>query len=193
MGQSTSRRAAPAGIKPWALVTLCVDAGEHCGVAIYDHGVYFDSGHGDGYDPTFIAHWIGTAVFVAQQRELPLVLVTERPPAGGRAFKGRTPAGPASVEGSRKLWKKLWHKHTETVTRRQVFVYPATWRAAVLGTLINPQPRERLRASVEKWNNASRAADMSQDEAAAVCIGVWASNAQRVAKVLPQRLRLCVS
>lgn len=182
-----------AGIRPWASVVLSVDPGDKCGVAIYNHGVYYDSAVGDGYDPTFIAMWIGQAVFVAQQCDEPLVLVLEKPPAGGRGFGNRSPLGAGSVQGSRKLWKKLWTKHTETVSRYVVDVYPPCWRSRVLGTIIDPQPRERLRAAIEKHGDASRAGVFSQDEAAAVCIGVWASNAPEVADVLPVKLRLCAS
>jgi hypothetical protein len=189
------KQRAPAGVKPWAVVTLNVDAGEHCGVSIYDHGVYYDSGHGNGYDAEWISGWIEPAVFVAQSRQLPLVLVLEIPPGGGRPYKGtnRSPAGAASVTGSCKLWRARWAKNVETVTRYTANVYPVTWRSAVLSTIINPQPRERLRAAVEKFNDASRASEMSQDESAAICIGVWSSNAPEVARVLPERLRLCAS
>lgn len=195
MSSRPKRKPAPAariaGYKPWAAVTLCVDAGEKCGVAIYDHGIYWDSGYGDGYDASWIQMWICSGAFVAEQRELPLVLVLEKPPAGGRAFPGRSPAGPASVIGSRKLWRKQWNKNADTVNRYVVDVYPPSWRGPVLGTVINPQPRERLRAAVEKHNDARRAEQMEPNEAAAICIGVWSSNAPDVAAVLPRKLRQC--
>lgn len=196
MSSRTRKRRKPvAGVRPWAAVTLAVDPGDHCGCAIYDHGTYYDSGVGDGYDVEFIRKWIERGVFVADKRELPLVLVLEKPPAGGRPYKGtnRSPLGAASVIGCRKLWRRQWGRHADTVARYVVDVFPSSWRSAVLGTLINPQGRERLRAAVEKHNDATRAAKFSQDEAAAICIGVWASNAAEVAAVLPEKLRTCAS
>lgn len=191
MSAAKKARVVP-GYKPWAAVTLNVDGGEHCGVSVYDSGTYFDSGHGDGYDPAWIDEWIVRGVMHAEAMELPLVLVLEKPPAGGRPYKGtkRAPAGAASVTGSCKLWRRRWRRNPDTVTKRLVEVYPPTWRGAVLGSLIDPQPRERLRAAIEKWGNAAKQDKMEQNESAAICIGIWSSNAGEVAKALPQKLRL---
>lgn len=192
-----------AGVKPWSCVTLSVDPGERCGVAIYDHGVYYDSACGDGYDTAFIAHWICEALFVARRWGVPLVLVLEKPPAGGRPFMARGAArsrhgtrfqaiaGMGSVIGCRKLWQRTWTKAQGTVGRYVVDVYPPTWRAPVLGTLVNVAPRERVRASIEKYGKAADGGvrGMPQDECAAICIGIWASNAPKVLAVLPAKLR----
>jgi hypothetical protein len=186
------------GVKPWACVTLNVDCGESCGVAIYNQGVYYDSGHGDGYSDSWIAGWLERALFVMRRTNLPLVLVLEKPPMGGKPYPAtknkpqRSPAGAASVLGCRKLWLRVWNRSDGVCKRYHIDVVPPTWRGPVLGSLVDPQPRERLRASIEKHNNASMAKIMQQDECAAICIGVWSSNAEPVAAVLPKKLRLRV-
>lgn len=200
MSRKRAKLVLPPGVKPWACVTLCVDPGESCGVAIYDQGVYYDSGCGDGFDAKFHERWIAEALFVGRRWGVPVVLVMEQPPAGGKPFKVggrvRSIAGTGSVIGCRKLWQRSWSKYEGTVTRYVVHVYPPTWRAPVLGTLINPAPREAMRASMEKYGNATagRARGQPPDECAAICIGIWASNARQVLAVLPKRLQLkCVS
>lgn len=166
---------------PWKCLVLAVDPGEHCGVAIYRRGFYIDSAHGHGFDPAFIDAYIGHAVFYAQAVELPLVLVLERPPKGGQAFKGRSPEGPASVIGCRKLWRSRWAAHDGTVRRLVCDVYPVTWRSRVLGITRGP---ELGTAELGRARQLVRRELSSRDEAAANLIAEWASRAGRVGQLL---------
>lgn len=176
----------PARLVAWSCVVLAVDPGEKCGVAIFWRGGYVDSRAIDGYDPKAIAYWITNANWYANALshlydcKVPVVLVLEKPPRGGQAFEGRSPAGPASVIGCRKLWQHMWRELAK-VKRLRCDVYPVSWRAAMLGMVGGPllKRMEGLRANAIAGKHMH-----SHDEAVAVLIGAWASRAGEVGLVL---------
>jgi len=171
----------PATFKPWPCVTLSVDPGESCGVAIFQRGKYVDSSHGDGYDTRWVEQWISNALFYADALGLPTVLILEEPPRGGAAYAGRNVLGAGSVIGCRKVWLHAWMA-APVVKRRRVSVYPQSWRAPLFGTSRNTAPQEALHAGRAKFGFQSV---VQADEAAAICIGSWASVAGQVGAVLP--------
>lgn len=172
--------AAPPSYRPWSCCVLAVDPGEHCGVSVFCRGAYVDSGMCDGFDVQAIERWVANARYFAQAVRLPLVLVLEKPPKGGAAFAGRSPAGPASVMGCRKLWRRTWQR-MDVVTRLRCDVYPVTWRSQVLAITRGPllERNEALRARLL----AGRVLG-SHDEAVAVLIGEWGSHAAVVGELL---------
>jgi hypothetical protein len=184
----------PSSQVPLRCLVLAVDPGERCGWAIYHRGAYVDSGHLHGYDPAAIAEVIRNAQFFASTMHRPLVLVLEKPPKGGAAFAGRSPAGPASVIGCRKLWQHVWRERGGK-KRFRIDVYPVSWRARVLGMTSGPllKRMERLRA-----NELAGKDVMSHDEAVAILIGTWGSYAGEVGFTLggvirPTEESLCKS
>lgn len=169
---------------PWRCTVLAVDPGESCGVAVWTGGEYVSSGVCDGYFSSEIVGWLGVAQRAAMEANLPLVLVMEKPPMGGRAYRGRNLYGSASVMGSRKVWAKVWGASVYTVSSRVVNVLPQVWRSRVLGVTGGPLLESREVAAARRF--AGR--EMQQrDEAAAVCIGCWASHAGEVGAKLRGR------
>lgn len=167
--------------RPWPCVTLCSDPGERCGVSVFRVGSYVDSGFGDGFDAAFMTRWIGHAAIFARALSLPLVLVLEQPPKGGRPYEGRGPLGVASVIGSRKVWLHTWKHSAITRTKLRCNVYPVTWRARVLGIT----PGDGLeRAEFLRAMHLARKPLISRDEAAAILIGEWSCRAGVVGALL---------
>lgn len=172
---------APDSYRPWPCMVLSVDPGEQCGVAVHRAGLYVDSGNGDGYDSDFIGRWIDNAAHFARSIALPLVLVLEKPPAGGRAYAGRNLLGSASVIGCRKQWLRLWTRHVHVRKRHRCDVLPQTWRSRVLGVTQGPQLELHEMMGAARISGRST---RSRDEAAAILIGQWASRAAPVGAVL---------
>lgn len=165
----------------WQCVTLCVDPGEHCGVAVFRVGKYVDSGHGDGFDLDFIGRWISRTALYARKLELPLVLVREKPPKGGMPYEGRNAFGGASVLACRKLWQRAWKQCPVVRTRLSCDVYPVTWRARILGITSGEQLE---RAEFRRAAQLAQRPLTSRDEAAACVIGEWSCFAGAVGAVL---------
>lgn len=171
---------APGAFHPWPCVVLAVDPGAHCGVAMYMRGKCVESGFFDGFDVTAIWRWLGAAQCVAQANGLPLLLAMEAPPMGGAPYPGRSPEGVGSMIGCRKVWLYTWQERA-AIKRLRCDVYPVTWRARVLGLTRGPllETTELLHGSRLAGNDVK-----SRDQAAAVCIGAWASHAPEVGRVL---------
>lgn len=172
-------------MRPLQCYTLAVDPGVHCGVAIYGRGKYIDSSHGDGYSVEWIRRWIDAARYFARVEGLPLVLVLEKPPRGGGAFFGRSPEGPASVIGSRRLWLHEWAE-LGMPAGMHCDVYPVTWRARILGMTSGPvlERAELVRASGIMCRPLQ-----SRDEAAATLIGEWSCRSGAIAALLSSAKR----
>lgn len=150
---------------------LAVDPGESSGWAIYVHGGLVASGECDvfGHDPEWV---IGS--FLAC--EGPHVVVVERPFMV--RFGTQVAVGAGDV---------IWRRHAERagLGRRIVRVYPATWRARVTG--MSNAKREAARAVEQE--HAARVAGraVGPDQAAAICIGLWAIRAGEVAAKIPKK------
>jgi len=180
----------PPSLKPLPCVILAVDPGESCGVSIWQHGQYVSSGVCDGYLQTEMFVWLNRAERVAARLSLPIVLVRELPPMGGRGYRrggsvqrSRNLYGAASVLGSRKVWQKVWEASEYTVSGKRVDVLPQTWRRFVLGTVGGPLLE---RVELDYATRVIGRAPATRDEAAAVGIGRWACHAGEVVAKLPK-------
>lgn len=183
-------------VKAFDGVIVAIDPGEHCGWAIYRRDACVDSGSCNGFAADVALKVLAAAQFFADVLEQPLVMVMEKPPAGGRAYAGRNAMGAGSVMVSRKLWRNAWRAHCAAMRARgkvmgaplprvghRADVYPQSWRSAVLGVTYGPhlQDAEWTRAAGVMGKPANR---VSRDEVAAVLIGLWAARAPVVHQLL---------
>lgn len=180
-------RTAPARvghILAWHCVTLCVDTATRSGWAIRARGRLLFSGELDTRDEDELNEIVGIlASNSACQAFSAKVLVLER------AWGTRTNVL-LSLGASHERWRAAWRRAGYPASR-VVKVYPASWRAKVLGGGAHAMPREQVRpielASAQAEVGAS--CDVGPDEAAAICISRWAAIAPAVGKVLPARVR----
>lgn len=179
MKRATKRKPSPvlASIVPHHCVVVAVDPGETSGWAIFVHGVLVDSGELPASSIRVIENVIEEARWIAASRELPLVLVRERPFGG---TMGRNSSGASRV------WKACWDS-ADVVRSRSVAVYPSTWRSRVLGRGWGNRKREVVRPEEQRVAKLiAGKATVGADESAAVCIGRWACHALEVAAKLPK-------
>lgn len=193
--KSTRKPKPPPSLTPWPCVALAVDTARLSGWSIFEHGHYRDSGITKADDFYGIGVLCARAVFDARHSDprMAAVLVLERPSHGNLG----TTVGLGKAHG---VWEAAW-KEAGGAKRRIVRVYPATWRAAVLGMTrgegSNPTARERHLAAIELGTASSLSnkcqlysdgrRQLTRDEAAAICIGRWACHAGEVGAVLPKR------
>ena len=117
---------------------------------------------------------------------LPCVLVLERPfgQARGKARGGS--------DKGRELWRACW-RECGGVMKRILSVYPSVWRSQALGKGYGSAARGDARAREQVVANkikldaeAVGMTDAGEDEAPAICIGVWSAHAGVVGAVLPK-------
>jgi len=173
------KRKAPPVHRPWQATVIAVDPGKVSGWAIFRHGTYMTSGLLKRTDNVGMSEVADTAVALAKSLGVPAVLVLEYHPWAGT---GNARAG---LEAAREAWRIAWRQaggHVGKVVNANV----ATWRGNVLGVTRGPMV---LLYEREHARRLTRKADVSQDEAAAIGIGVWASRAGEVGAVLPKSAR----
>jgi len=123
------------------------------------------------------------AARLSEALELPLVVVAENWTAGGWRSA-------ASMMGTGAAWG-VWLGALGEIgqpKRRIVRVNTQTWRKAVLG--MNARAgHDALKAAARARALTLVGRDVGDDEADAICIGVWASYAEDVAEVVPKRWR----
>lgn len=170
---STSRkkpkpRPAPSYL-PHACVLLAVDCARMSGWCIMLDGSYHSSGQVDCMRNHIAAAEITARVVqLAKEQCRKCVLVFERP------FRGTTQGG---FSGH---WRSAW-RASGGVQSREVGVYPASWRARVLGS----GSLKRDAAQEREMRVASIVAPViGQDEAASVCIALWGVRAGEIGKLL---------
>jgi len=176
----------PASPTPWPAAVLAVDPGESCGVCLMVRGEFVDSGHGYGFSPEFMDSWIERSAELAAGERLKLVLVMEKPMAGGRAFPGRNPATGGVVIGCRKLWLARWKKSAKTVSKYVVSVYHSTWRARILG-MGRGGGQVLIAAERNRAQTVSTQPATAHDESVARLIALWGSRAGEVGALLPKK------
>lgn len=161
-------------LTPHDAAVLAIDPGETSGWAIWVRGTLRGQGTCDdvfGELPAvLVQHFL---------REFgPHVAVIERPFLV--RFANQTNIGTAD---------RIWRKRLEEagLARRSVRVYPASWRARVLGKGWASASRDLVRAreAVVACELAG-VRSLHPDAAAAVCIGRWGSFAGEVGAVLPR-------
>jgi hypothetical protein len=172
-------------LTPWPCVVLAVDTASVSGWSIRAGRNQRELGEADTRDHAALTHIVRWALQYAERRREPLVLVLERPFGGER----HTLAG---LERAAERWMVAWRQLGQP-TKRVVRVYPSTWRARVLGGQFVAAKREYVRrwellVAERVLRNASgfeaEAEDLTNDEAAAVLIGIWAARAGVVGKAL---------
>jgi hypothetical protein len=159
----------PPSYTPHPCVVLTSDCAKVSGWCIMLYGSYHSSGQVDCMRHHAAALEIcARATALAKAHNCKAVLVFERP------FRGTVQGG---FSGH---WRSAW-RAAGGVKTREVGVYPASWRARVLGSA----RLKRDAAQEREVRVASLVAPMvGQDECAAVCIALWAIRAGAIGKVL---------
>jgi hypothetical protein len=164
---------------PWLdAVIFAVDTAQVSGWCSMLHGVVLGHGEVDVLNQTDTPEYLcRRMVNYATDRSLPSVLVYERP------FRGTSQGQYVG------LWKAAWVAAGGRKAA-MVGVYPATHRARVLGGKYASAKREVVKqAEIRLAAGVTGQRDVGPDEAAAVCIALWASHAGEVADKLPKRRR----
>ncbi len=166
----------PASLTAHACTVLAIDPGETSGWAIWSKGILRGYGTCDvfGDSPAaLIRH-----VLSRYEHQGPHCAVIERPFLV--RFGTQTNIGTAD---------RIWRKRLEEagLARRIVRVYPASWRARVLGKSWASASRDLVRAREQVVaGGIAETTLIHPDAAAAVCIGRWGSFAGEVGAVLPR-------
>jgi hypothetical protein len=169
----------PASPTPHDCWLLCVDTAEVSGWSIWRNG-NLDS-HGEMNVLRHSPEALLRDVFVRSSGE-PVVLVLEKP------FFGTSQGQYIG------LWKYYFLQVFGQARRRRIVsVYPSQWRARVLPS----GGGRRDRDSARRQERAIAALEVDcrpigDDEAAAICIGLWARLAGEVAAKLPKKITKAV-
>ena len=167
-----------ASLKPWPCFVLAIDPGKSSGWSIWFNGDYIESGECSSYDDPELTKVVALVIHLAQEAQVPSALVLEKHPwLGSERAK-------ASLEASRGIWKAKWIA-CGGVKARVRDVNVGTWRKQLLGkgrgADVVAEEQRRAKAIAKR--------DVGTDEAAAVCIGKWASMSALVGDSLPKRFR----
>jgi hypothetical protein len=148
------------------------------GWSIWDHGQLVSSGE------VGIDDWITLTRICerAMERGETCVLVLERP------FGGSNSGTLMALGAAHHAWRKAW-KLTGGSSRKIVRVDVSTWRSQVLGMTRGPGLQQRERETALSFKGGS---DVGPDEAAAICIGRYATHAGEIGAVLSARIRKAV-
>lgn len=188
-----ARRAGPVGATaasavPWECVVLAVDTATRSGWSVRVAGKQSSFGEADTLDPGALDYIVSWALYQADARGLPLVLVLEAPWGGPMPML-------LALGAARERWLVAWRRH-RLFASRIVKVQPSTWRSAVLGREWASAPRAEVRRHEQAVATAMMRGEMGGelrrngdremrgDEAAAVLIGRWAERAQVVGRAL---------
>jgi hypothetical protein len=168
---------------PHDCVVLAIDTASNSGWSIWQCGQFYSSGETKVMDHGKLVLIVEQAVEAALGARLTakqVVLVLERPFAGNAWTQ-------QSLGASRHAWLSAWCEvHGTKVPHRRVLVYPPTWRSHMFRTTKHTLPFESdFGQSMLDIIGVQRA--VGPDEAAAICIGKWATTAGEVLKVLPKR------
>lgn len=171
----------PRSADPHTCVILAIDPGKASGWAIFVAGESGESGVArtriDRRDACVLAS------DVAEVRKLPLVVVAEKWTPGGKFAGARTMAGLGAQWG---LWLAAIEE-AEIPKARIIRVHTQTWRAATLGGGWGIKSDEwdwRAKACVSRETGVLITDD---NEADAICIGLWAIRAGEVGAKMPKR------
>lgn len=167
-------KALPAAPRPWRCAILAVDPGDSSGWSLWVNGRLSAFGSVDGGNQAAMLRVVEDAVVRALESVSSLLLVRERP-------YSRRILGP-----SWGMWDRAW-EHAGLSKRRIVKVWPATWLARVCGSSKASKARQMQSARGICALEGKVHAGMDHDEAAAICIGRWATYAGEVGRVLGKR------
>lgn len=166
----------PDAVRPWRVVLLAVDTARRSGWARFQSGLYQASGELDVVaDSHSVNLIVRTAVEHAAALRLPAVLVYELPYGGARQG------------GHRGTWTHAWYL-AGGVKTRTVGVYPAQWRARILGHGMHAARREIVRPAEQRLAAQYVGRSVGPDEAPAILLGRYGSRAGAVgAKLTPKQ------
>lgn len=179
---------APAAV-PWQCVVLAVDTASRSGWSVRVAGKQSSFGEADTLDAHALDYIVSWALYQADSRGIPLVLVLEAPFGGPMHML-------LALGAARERWLVAWRAHRLPASR-VVPVQPSTWRTAVLGREWASAPRAEVRRHEQLIAGAmvrgdgdgdgERDGEVRGDEAAALLIGRWAERAQVVGRALKTR------
>ena len=176
-----AKKHAPASYDAHPCVVLAIDPGKVSGWAVLARGVLTASGtartHVDRRDA------VSSATRTAHEASLPVIVVGEQWTPGGKFAGARTMAGLGAQWG---LWQAAFEE-LAVPKRRVLRVHTQTWRAAILGGGFGVKTAEW---DARAQRRASQTAGVHVDddnEADAICIGLWAARAAKVGDVVPKR------
>lgn len=167
--------------EPHACVVLGIDTAQVSGWCINVRGHYVRSGELDMLKARHLYEMVGAredeqlvcdALALGRTNNMPVVLVYEKPFGG---------TGQGQYIGA---WKAAWAA-AGGVKTRFVGVYPAQWRARVLGSRYACAKREEARRVEREVAQRIAGHTVGPDEAPAICIAKWGSHAGEVLKKLP--------
>lgn len=167
----------PPTVAPHAAVILAIDPGAKAGAAIFvrdrlvaHFAVFGAEGRRDAVEQAQLS---------AANLQLPLAVVAERWATGGPFTNPRTMAALGAAWGA---WREALELAGVNV-KKVVRVYPQTWHAVTVGGRMT---RDKTRL-VEWVRQRYGVEPASEDAAAAIGIGCWATHAAKVGDVLPKR------
>ena len=168
-----------ASLKPWPCMILAIDPGKSSGWSIWFNGDYIESGECSSFDDPELTKVVALVIHLAQEAQVPSALVLEKHPWHGR---GRHVG--AGLEAAKEIWRAKWVA-CGGVKARMLQVHLNTWRSAILGKTTGKEVIEREQRTAK----AIAKRDVGADEAAAICIGRWATVSALVGDSLPKKFR----
>ncbi|MEM9072855.1 MAG: hypothetical protein AAGE52_30390 [Myxococcota bacterium] len=167
-------------MRPWPATILAIDPGETSGAALFVGGRLQGVWRVSGADPA--KQVVAVAQETERETELPLVVVLE-------TWAGNIPGGTVTASGlgsAAGMWRAVLElaKHPK---RRTLKVNPMTWYARLIGGRKTRGKDKVVSAMLLRFPELKRSKGIDHNVAEAVAIGVWASRAGEVGKVLPKK------
>jgi len=167
---------------PLPCVILSIDSGKQSGWAIRKRGKLVDSGTAVTWKDR------SRVVSLAQEHESklsPLIVVFEDwSPGGWKSHK--TMFGMGVPKGRWLEWLDVANHPGSRVTKVQV----GEWRRWILGKRYTNAKREQIKpVAIAHVKSVESKVVMSDNEAEAICIGLWAERAQEIYELLPKKIK----
>ena len=176
----------PPSFRPWACVVLAVDEGACSGWAVWVKGKLASHGEFNIYTEKGVrevVRVVETAKSFGALHGIPWVAIFELPWGGNMGL------GTTKAEG---YWT-FPLRNAQLPLARIGHVYPATWRARTLASGMHAARRVIVKAhEVEVASKLTKRSEMGEDQAAAILIGKWATQAGEVGEMLPKNARVTV-
>jgi len=181
------RKPPPPSFRPWRAVVLALDAAESSGWAIWSCGklacsgevrsIYADEGVRE------VVRVVEQAKAFAAQLRVPWVAILEA------SWGGHMSVGTSAASG---YW--IFALRNAQLPRARIGeVYPARWRARVLPKGMHSAKRDVVRAcEIEFASRVVGGRDVGSDEAPAILIGKWGTQAGEVGAMLPKNARVTI-
>lgn len=169
--------------RPWRCVVLALDAGGRSGWSVWSLGKLADAGEFNIYTGEGLREVVRVAEvaksFAAHLR-VPWVAMIEA------SWGGRMGVGLGAAAG---YWTFAL-RNAQLPRARIGSVSPSTWRARELPKGAHALPRDEVRAHEVAAAAAVVGRDVGHDEAPAILIGKWGTQAGEVGELLPKNARM---